>query len=481
MSLSLVPAFPTPNGSVFAARVFGNTLYLAGSFTQVNGQPRNGFAAVDATTGALLPLAPTITGGGPVHLYDVLEFNGNIYIVGLFTTVNGQPRLNMAAFTPAGTVLPWNPDPGGLNPSAQRIRQFGGYIYLGGTFTSLKDSTVPVVRRGLAQVDSINGDPTAFNPDVTAFTPATVVDFDFDVTNGILYLGGAFTAISGQPRVNAGAVDAFSGAVLPWAPQFSGVGVPHGILFNNGTIYVSGAFVTATGLNGSFTRVSVAATDAFGNILPFNAAVTSGYPPNIRSMVVSPDQTRLFLAGGYTLLSAAPRNALGEVDPSSGALNVDFDPQILPASGLGQLFCMAVESDYIYAAGNFQTILGQAVPNFAVLQYTELLPPVPPVPPTPVPGNTLTVLKWFPVTRDENNNPISVDGYNVYRSVDPNTEELVLVATITTRDINGQVDTMFSERIDGFYRYAVAAFNSFGEGPRTSISVVPTTQPERIG
>ena len=54
---------------------FGNVLYLRGAFDTVNGQPRNGLAAVDVTTNTVLPWPPagvTVSGFGPItptHMY----------------------------------------------------------------------------------------------------------------------------------------------------------------------------------------------------------------------------------------------------------------------------------------------------------------------------------------------------------------------------------------------------------------------------
>jgi hypothetical protein len=41
----------------------GDRLYVGGNFDRVNGQPRNGFAVLDVTTGALLPETTAVSSG----------------------------------------------------------------------------------------------------------------------------------------------------------------------------------------------------------------------------------------------------------------------------------------------------------------------------------------------------------------------------------------------------------------------------------
>src|SRR5437763_1477308 len=60
------------------------------------------------------------------------------------------------------------------------------------------------------------------------------------VSSGLVYLGGSFSTVGGQPRGHVAAVDATSGAVTGWNPQSSAEVVT--ILPHGSTIYVGGAF-----------------------------------------------------------------------------------------------------------------------------------------------------------------------------------------------------------------------------------------------
>ena len=88
--------------SALAVSPDGTTLYLGGMFTAVDGQPRDRVAALDLSTpqGRLLPFAPQLS-GGPVN---ALAATGDtVYVGGSFTSVEGAARPHLAAFDLSGT------------------------------------------------------------------------------------------------------------------------------------------------------------------------------------------------------------------------------------------------------------------------------------------------------------------------------------------------------------------------------------------
>ena len=91
---AVVPTWTMPSftGGVRTMTVAGSTLYVVGSFTEVNGQPRARVAALDATTGALLPWAPLA--GGSVTAIAVAQ--GRVAIGGQFSSVGGIARKYLA-------------------------------------------------------------------------------------------------------------------------------------------------------------------------------------------------------------------------------------------------------------------------------------------------------------------------------------------------------------------------------------------------
>jgi hypothetical protein len=122
--------------------------------------------------------------------------------------------------------------------------------------------------------------------------------------------------------------------------------------------------------------------------------------------------------------------------------------------------------------------------------YSPALPPVG-IPRAPVieflnrktspdQGPQLTLFKWKPVSMDVDNNYTTVQGYRIYRTSSLNLEDPTLIAEVTSLDIRGLVDTMFTEQIDGFFKYCVSAFNSAGEGGKSCTAGVSQAQSDRI-
>lgn len=82
----------------------GQTLYIVGNFTQVQGLERERVAAIDLTTGnAVLTFHVNVNG----EVMGILEdhVNGYLRITGKFTTVNGVPRLHEAVLRESDGVL----------------------------------------------------------------------------------------------------------------------------------------------------------------------------------------------------------------------------------------------------------------------------------------------------------------------------------------------------------------------------------------
>ncbi|WP_298862254.1 PKD domain-containing protein [uncultured Microbacterium sp.] len=150
----LITSFaPTINAQVrqVAASPDGTRLYIVGDFTSVNGQTRNRVAAFDLPSGALSDFNPNVSGAAS----GVDATNSAVYITGSFWRVSGQDREGAAALTRAGALLPWAPVLGDRQGKVVLVSPDQSKVVLGGAFPTLNGSANPGY--GLGMVDAQTG------------------------------------------------------------------------------------------------------------------------------------------------------------------------------------------------------------------------------------------------------------------------------------------------------------------------------------
>ena len=157
-----------------------------------------------------------------------LARNGStVYIGGSFATVGGEKRLNAAALDMgSGRVLPWDPRVGGtpvydrdeiVDREVNAIEIDGGRVYLGGFF----DKVGGVRRVNVAVVDAATAQPMGFNLLDFGDNPFAAVE-DIAVARRVVFFGGNFDTIDGEPRRAAAAVNEQTGRLLTWNPRLRG-------------------------------------------------------------------------------------------------------------------------------------------------------------------------------------------------------------------------------------------------------------------
>lgn len=105
LATAFVPPVFDSTGRPFQLLVSGTRLWMTGSFTSVDGAPRGSLAVVDATTGALLPIAPITQ---PFALGQLVGLGGDVLVGGTFSAAAGAPRSRLARFDgTTGALQPW--------------------------------------------------------------------------------------------------------------------------------------------------------------------------------------------------------------------------------------------------------------------------------------------------------------------------------------------------------------------------------------
>jgi hypothetical protein len=135
------------NGSVLtlALSSTGSTLYIGGSFTTDNRATPTTLNYVarwstSALTNQFLPFGSGTVGVNNT-VFNIMEYNSDVYMVGDFTTSGGLDIKYMAVydFTPATGTSNWSSTAGYLNNNPKTMFISGTTLYIGGDFTLLED------------------------------------------------------------------------------------------------------------------------------------------------------------------------------------------------------------------------------------------------------------------------------------------------------------------------------------------------------
>jgi hypothetical protein len=240
---AVVPGFnPRPDAAVNSLAVSGSTLYAGGSFLNVSGTPRANLAAVNATTGALsatwAPAADDV-----VKAVDMAADGSRVYVAGSFTTINGVSHRHVAALDPASgapvasfshglayAVVDMAVDAsgvfiagaggggnfadlnlttgstvwqGGTDGNVQAIATLDGVVYVGGHYDNYcgmqggqHTCTTAVTRHKLLAVDETTGALTSWDPHANS----TLGVFALTGSGTTLGVGGDFTRIGGRAQ-----------------------------------------------------------------------------------------------------------------------------------------------------------------------------------------------------------------------------------------------------------------------------------------
>jgi hypothetical protein len=334
------------NGRVNAVAYLGGTLYLGGSFTQVNGQTRNRLAACNAASGNLLGWNPSAN--GVVRALKVSPAGTRVYVGGDFSAVGGAARARVAALSPSsGAAFGWSPY---VNNSVKAITTSttGSTVYVGGDFSSAEGAG----RSRLAAFNATSGNLTSLKPSISngAGNFATVLTLAISPDNQTLYFGGDFALVNGHSRRNAAAVSSGVGTLRTWSPASTADVV--GEL----TVSASGNTVFAGGRGtGGYAQ---AYGPTAGGTPVWNVA-TNG---DVEALAVS--SSIVYVGGHFTTVSGSTRHHLAALRASGGTLQ-GWAPD---ANGVLGAFGAAITGSHVAFGGAFTTINGAA--HQGVVQFS---------------------------------------------------------------------------------------------------------------
>lgn len=313
---------PGMNGDVLALALQTNGQILAGgNFTFVNGTPENCIARLNAD--GSLDSSGFLAGANGAVQAIVCQTDNRVLIGGAFNSVDGIARNHIARLMTDGSLdTSFNPGPGADGPVYALAETFVNgvrKIYVGGAFSTISGGTSPNFAR-------FNNDGTldpSFNsgsgPNDTVFALAVYP------TNspfaGKVLIGGAFTsvnnfALSHIARLNGdGSVDTNFDLNLGANDTVRAI-----VIQIDGRILIGGDF---TDVNGVVLN-HIARLNADGTVdATFTSNVVAGVNSTVQAIAVQADN-RIVLAGQFTQGNGVTRNRITRLLPN-GAVDTTIN------------------------------------------------------------------------------------------------------------------------------------------------------------
>ena len=296
-------------------------------------------------------------------LTTAVQADGKILLGGVFSSVNGTARSQMARLNSDGS-LDTGFDPNANNQVLSVAVQADGKILLGGIFTKLQPNgaATPTTRNGIARLNSDGSLDTGFDPNANNQVYSLAVQAD-----GKILLGGDFTTLqpNGAPtpttRNHIARVNSDGSLDLGFDPNTDGE-LDSIVVQADGTILLGGYFtqLQPNGAATPTTRNHIARLNSDGSLdtgFDPNAPNASGF---VYSLAVQADG-KILLAGDFTTLqpNGAPtpttRNRIARLN-SDGSVDSGFDP-----NANDTVYNVAVQMDgKILLGGEFTTVGGTA-------------------------------------------------------------------------------------------------------------------------
>jgi hypothetical protein len=232
--------------------------------------------------------------------------------------VNTSPRSNLMSFNlRTGALTTWAPSANGV-VRRLAVSPDRTRLYVGGDFTSVGGQSRS--RVAAFDVSANNGQPSL----VGGFAPvASSSVYALAATNSTVYLGGFFGAVNGVARAGLAAVQAGNGATTTWVANTSG-GLPRSIALSpdQSRLLVAGQFSTINGVS-ALGMGSVHAST--GEVLPFAAnQIVRNWGSRAGFYSVRSDATNVYFTG-WKFGGTGNFEGMIVANPTTGAINSMVD------------------------------------------------------------------------------------------------------------------------------------------------------------
>ena len=347
MAQNLITGFPTVEGAVYSVTESNGILYIGGLFSSVGGSPRQNLAAIRMSNFDVLPWSPVCDS----TVRTIRMIQGTIYICGLFQQVNGTPRNTLAALDPqTGDLMSWNPH---ITFPGIPGQQFGSICTVDGNDTTLFIGGYFLTVDGVPGMNLSAVDLNGHVPSWWTYTQGSYPVNHVTLSGSILYVDYVFGFYG---------LDIVTQQLTPWNPNpLINTGGFTSLFCDAGRIYIAGPFEYI----GSVQRPYVAQTSAYAGLpTSWNAGfVFAGTPftDHISSMTRIKDM--LVVAGGFQANTSQSYDYIALYDTAAGLASA-WNP--LPD---GPVWTAYTLDGKLLLGGEFKQISGQSHPGLALYDF----------------------------------------------------------------------------------------------------------------
>lgn len=431
-----------------------NVIYLGGAFSQV-GPAVGAAAALDVTSGLAQQPYPRVVG---TVMAVAPDGSGGWYLGGLFTSIEDQPRTNLAQIDASGALTSWNP---GADGEVDAILVSGSTVYVGGLFAN----TGGAARAFLAALSGSSGLATSWAPSVSGGVRS------IGIVGSWLWIGGDFSLVGGQSHPGIAAVDVTTGAAnaavgSASSTSYLGMAVGGGRaivctsfngnydleIYNGATgvltasgpaidgsvdaiaidgatgyAYIGGNFIHAGGLA---RRGSAAFDPSTSAVLGWAPTSFQGINGSVRTIAINAGT--VYIGGAFSSADGNNRDNIFAVDKGAGTITA-WNP------GAGATVrSLAATATMVYAGGEFGTVNTVRRGNVVAMNATTGTPTdwtpnangevdaIMPIGNSVYLGGSFTGLYWLTITLTPRNHAAAVDDASgLPLSFDPNVNSVV--------------------------------------------------------
>ncbi|MGL5850603.1 MAG: hypothetical protein ACRCZD_07430, partial [Phycicoccus sp.] len=331
---------PTPRGVVVGGS-FSTALGPAGQ-----SRPSRGVALWDPETGAFVDWPVQVAGEVLAAAVD----GDTVYLGGDFTAVNGAARRNLAAVSlGTGALLTWDPRAFG---AVETIAVRASSVYVGGAFDQIQDGTATTAAARVARIGADGALDRTWTASIAADERVRVIR-PAAHTGGV-YVGGDFTSLFGTSALGRLALVGTGATAVP-DPTFRS-GANNGR--NRSPVFdvdlAGGSLVIASGGGGGGCTRQDAVTGR--TVWSYR-----GTGDIVAARVLGPNAYCAGHFNGTASFNGLDRNKIAEIDLASGVVGA-FAPRVNSALGVWALAstptALVAGGDFTKVSQSFQPHLG---------------------------------------------------------------------------------------------------------------------------